>query len=183
MSGDDFESLLRGAQAGDDAAWHHLVCHYSPGLHAYVRRVGAGDPDDALSEVWISAARKIASFHGGEPAFRSWLYVIAHRRAIDEGRRAARQPVPVEEVPDRVDVQAGPESQALSGAAADSLQQLLNELTAEQREVVLLRVQADLSLAQVADVMGKRVGAIKALQRRALNRLRQRIEEDGVSFS
>lgn len=182
MSGDDFEPLLKAVQAGDESAWHSVVAHYSPGLLAYIRRVGAGDPEDALSEVWISAARTVGTFRGAEPAFRSWLYVIAHRRAIDEGRKAQRAPVPTDDVPDESDRDVGPEQQVVAAAVADDIQRLLDSLSPDQRAVILLRVLGDFSLAETADVLGKRVGAVKALQRRALESLRRRIEDEGVSF-
>lgn len=180
MPGDDFASLLRSAKQGDDAAWHVLVGRYSPSLLGYVRRVGAGDPEDALSEVWYSASRKIFTFEGDEPAFRSWLFVIAHRRAIDEGRRAARRPTPVADVPDLID--RGSAHDPPGAFADDVIEPLLGVLTLDQRAVVLLRVIADMSLAETARVLDKRIGAVKALQRRALERLRREIDERGVSF-
>jgi len=57
----------------------------------------------------------------------------------------------------------------------------LEILTEEQREVIVLRTLADLSLEQTADVMGKRVGSIKAMQRRAIARLRKHMDALGVS--
>ena len=54
---------------------------------------------------------------------------------------------------------------------------LLDDLTADQKSVVLLRIVADLSLEQTAEVLGKRVGAVKALQKRAFDRLRKTLPE------
>lgn len=182
MPDDEFQSVLKAAQAGEDAAWRGIVEHYSAALHAYVRRIGAGDPDDALAEVWLSAARTIGSFEGSEPAFRSWLFVIAHRRAIDEGRKAARRPMPIDEVPDQADPWNDAESGALALVASDEIQRILDRLTPDQRAVVLLRVLGDTSLKDTAKVLGKRVGAVKALQRRAVESLRDLLDEEGVSF-
>lgn len=182
MASDEFQSVLAAAKAGDDAAWRALVEHYSGALLAYVRRVSSGDPEDALAEVWLSAARTVASFEGAEPAFRSWLFVIAHRRAIDEGRKAARRPMLIEAVPDVADPWASTADAALQSADTDEMQRLLNRLTPEQRAVVLLRVIGDASLKETAQILGKRVGAVKALQRRALETLRNLLEDDRFLF-
>lgn len=182
MPDEEFQSVLQAAQDGDDVAWRGIVEHYSPPLFAYVRRISTGDPDDALAEVWLSAARTISSFKGSEPAFRSWLFVIAHRRAIDEGRKAAHRPVPTQEIPDHGDPWRTAETGALESVASDEIQALLSHLTPEQRAVVLLRVIGDASLEQTAVALGKRVGAVKALQRRALQSLRDLMSERGVSF-
>ncbi|HEU4894314.1 MAG TPA: sigma factor-like helix-turn-helix DNA-binding protein, partial [Acidimicrobiia bacterium] len=61
------------------------------------------------------------------------------------------------------------------------MRQVFGSLTDEQQQVLSLRVVADLSLEETARVMGKRVGAVKALQRRALATVRGRLSEDGVS--
>ncbi len=182
MPEDDFQTVLRAAQEGDDAAWHGIVRRYSPALRAYVRRVGAGDPDDALGEVWLSAARTIQTFEGSEPSFRSWLFVIAHRRAIDEGRKAARRPTPTDEIPDQSDPWRTAESGALESVASDEIQRLLDRLTPDQRAVLLLRVIGDASLEDTASALGKRTGAVKALQRRAVQALRDLLDDDSVSF-
>lgn len=182
MTDDEFQSVLRAAREGDDSAWRAIVERYSSPLLAYVRRVGAGDPEDALAEVWMSAARTIRTFEGSEPAFRSWLFVIAHRRAVDEGRKAARRPTPTDQVPDQADPWQTAESRALEAVASDEIQRVLSKLTPDQRAVVLLRVIGDASLHETASALGKRVGAVKALQRRALQNLRDLLDEPGVSF-
>ena len=79
---------------------------------------------------------------------------------------------------------AGPdstESQALNRVALQEMQSLLVNLTSDQQEVIILRMIADLSLAETAKVMGKNVGSVKALQRRALESLRRDIRATEVS--
>lgn len=182
MPDDEFQPVLRAAQEGDDATWRAIVEHYSPSLHAYVKRVGTGDPDEALAEVWLSAARKIGSFEGSESAFRSWLFVIAHRRAIDEGRKAARRPTPTDDLPDNADPAQSAEAGALASVASDQIDEVLSPLTPDQRAVLLMRVIGDMSLQDTADALGKRIGAVKALQRRAIIVLRDHLSDEGVSF-
>jgi RNA polymerase sigma-70 factor (ECF subfamily) len=176
---DEFTSTLQAAAAGADWAWRIIVARYSGPLLGYLRLRAPGDPEDALSEAWMSAASTIRSFSGDESAFRSWLFVIAHRRAIDAARRRSRRPVVVEEAPtpDSAPVEASAETTALEAMSGEAAMELLSALTPDQRSVIALRVIADLSLEDTARVLEKRVGAIKALQKRGLEALRRMLDE------
>ena len=176
---DAFASTLAAAAAGSDWAWRVLVERYSGALLGYLRLRAPGDPEDVLSETWISAASTIGSFSGEEPAFRSWLFVIAHRRAIDAARKASRRldfvdTTDVEEEVSNAEVSA--EDQALAGMSVGHAMELLATLTPDQQSVIALRVIADLSLEETAKIVNKRVGAVKALQRRGLESLRRQLE-------
>jgi RNA polymerase sigma-70 factor (ECF subfamily) len=78
-------------------------------------------------------------------------------------------------------VTASAEEAAMAGLGTDDMHRLLHQLSDDQRDVLLLRVVADLSLEQTAAALGKRVGAVKALQHRALATLR-RVLEQAVSL-
>jgi RNA polymerase sigma-70 factor (ECF subfamily) len=176
---DAFASTLTAAAAGSDWAWRTLVEHYSGALLGYLRLRAPGDPEDVLTETWISVASTIGSFVGDEPAFRSWLFVIAHRRAIDAARKASRQPVLVDRAHGNEvsTAELSAEDRAFADMSADSAMELLLGLTPDQRSVIALRVIADLSLAETAGILGKSVGAVKALQKRGLERLRRHLEQ------
>ncbi len=176
---DAFASTLTAAAAGSDWAWRTWVERYSGALLGYLRLRAPGDPEDVLSETWISVASTIGSFVGDEPAFRSWLFVIAHRRAIDAARKASRQPVLVDRAHgNEVSTAAlSAEDRAFADMSADSAMELLLGLTPDQRSVIALRVIADLSLEETAGILGKSVGAVKALQKRGLERLRRHLEQ------
>lgn len=176
---DAFASTLIAAGAGSDWAWRTLVERYSGALLGYLRLRAPGDPEDVLSETWISVASTIGSFVGDEPAFRSWLFVIAHRRAIDAARKASRQPVLVDRAHGNEvsTAELSAEDRAFADMSADSAMELLLGLTPDQRSVIALRVIADLSLEETAGILGKSVGAVKALQKRGLERLRRDLEQ------
>lgn len=183
-SPDEFDGLLGAAKSGADWAWRRLVEAYSPPLLGYARLRGAVEPEDVLGEVWMAAATGIRRFDGDEPGLRSWLFVIAHRRTIDAGRKAARRPQPadptsLDDLSPRLTTSA--ESKALEIISSEQIAELLSHLTVDQRTVIALRVIADLSLEETARIVGKRIGAVKALQRRALDALRQQIEHPSVS--
>jgi RNA polymerase sigma-70 factor (ECF subfamily) len=133
-------------------------------VHAYLRAAGAPDCDDLLGDVFVAVVRGIARFRGDEAALRRWVFTIAHHRLVDERRRAARRPRLLHAVRDEpASTPAEPFDPALRAA--------LDSLTDDQREVVVLRFVADLPLEAVAELSGRTVGAVKALQHRALRNL------------
>ncbi|MGQ0519736.1 MAG: RNA polymerase sigma factor [Actinomycetota bacterium] len=141
----------------------------APAVLGYLRAQRAPDPEDVLGEVFLQVARDLGSFSGDDAALRRWVFAIAHNRLLDARRRAARRPAladrPVPEQP----------APAMDDGIDPDLVQALSELTPDQREVVVLRFVADLPLADVAHLTRRRVGAVKALQHRALEALAGRL--------
>jgi RNA polymerase sigma factor (sigma-70 family) len=175
-----WESLLPAAQVGAEWAWERLYHQLAPAVRGYLISQGAVDPDDLLGEIWLQVARGAKSFSGGEDNFRSWVFLIAHNRIIDDRRRRGRRP----EVPppaDTSDAWAGQvrsaEQEAIVRGEWDEVIAILGNLTDDQREVLALRVLGQLSVDEVAEIMGKNAGAVKALQRRGLQALRKKISE------
>lgn len=183
MTTEGFASVLAGAREGSEWAWDVIVHEYATDLGRLFRARGIPDPEALVGDVFLDLARGIGTFDGEEPQFRSWVFVIAYRRMADLWRRLQRRPA--EELQglttETAASEPSAESEALLGLDTEFVFELLNVLTPEQRDVVALRVIADLSLVETAEVMGKGVGAIKALQRRAIAALRREIEKQGVS--
>lgn len=175
-----FDSLLAAAQEGAEWAWERLYGGLSPTLRGYLIAHGSLDPDDLLGEVWLQVARNIGTFRGDEAGFRSWVFVVAHHRIIDDRRRRGRRPETFIEDGARDDwagILPAAEDDALVAAGTEEVVRLLAELTEEQRDVLTLRILGDLTVDQVAETLGKRPGAVKALQRRGVRTLKKRIEE------
>ena len=173
---DSFDSVLSAARAGADWAWERIYADLAPGIAGYLRAHGAADPEDLLGEVFLQVVRNLGGFTGGEQAFRGWVYTIAHRRLIDERRRRGRRPV--SPAPDDVlEAAAGSGGDVHEDAAARlddaRVREAIDALPEDQRSVLLLRIAGDLTIEEIARVVGKRPGAVKALQRRALKRLEQ----------
>jgi len=182
MSPERFTSLLEAAREGSEVAWQELYNSLAPLVLGYLRANGAPDPEDVLSEVFLQAARDIARFEGEEPGFRSWVFTIAHHRLIDARRHAARRPVDLSpEPPESRERAADAADEALAKIGADEVQMVLAELSDDQRAVLLLRVIGDLSIEDVAKAVGKRPGAVKALQRRGLAAIKRELTRKGVS--
>jgi RNA polymerase sigma-70 factor (ECF subfamily) len=176
-----FNALLADAREGSETAWATIYHDLVGPVTGYLARLGVTEPDDVAAEVFLQVARDIHNFTGNEQAFRSWVFVIAHRRMIDWRRSTARRPVvPHGNLPERSG--GNVEDEAIEVLATGHVDDVLDALTPEQREVLTLRVIADLSLEGTAAVMGKTVGAVKALQRRAIKTVRTELQQGRVSL-
>lgn len=176
--GNDFPSVLAAAKTGAEWAVARLYRELQPQLLRYLRGQEPGDAEDLASEVWISAARTLPRFEGDESHFTRWLFTIARRKVFDHRRSRGRRAdsVPLERIAEPADPR-GPTA-PVDQAALGRLREHLSRLPPDQAEVVLLRVVADLSVADVAAIMGKSPGAIRVLQHRALERLADRLVAD-----
>jgi RNA polymerase sigma factor (sigma-70 family) len=176
-SDEGFPAVLAGARVGDPTAWSTLYHATAPILVGYLRAQRLPDPDDVAGEVLLEVVRDLHRFEGDERGFRSWVLAIAHHRLLDARRRASRRPVTSDGT---LELHARPglddtEAEGLASLGLAELVVVLDDLTTDQRSVLLLRVVGDLTVAEVADVLGKRPGAVKQLQRRAVATLKQRL--------
>ena len=174
-------SILDRARAGSSGAFEQIYTAMSPAVAGYLRMSAVRDVEGLTNETFLHVHRGLSSFDGDWRAFRSWVFTIAHHRMVDDVRRAARQPtfVPMDSAGDACP-RGDAERDALDALSDVRLHSLLAELTEDQRSVLLLRIVADLPLEQVAATLGKRVGAVKALQHRALARLRRALDAEMV---
>ena len=180
--GDNFEPALDAAKAGADWAWAVLYRELAGPVTGYLASRGAPEPEDLAAETFLQVARNIQSFEGGEEAFRSWVFVIAHRRLIDTRRKKRREP-DLSTLPDDDHHSGGDvEGEALDRLVTGELRLALEILTEDQRDVLSLRIIGNLTLEETAEAVGKRVGAVKALQRRGLIALREHLEQDRASL-
>lgn len=119
------------------------------------------DPEGLTGDVFVAVTEKLGRFRGDDAALRRWVFTIAHHRRVDEIRRDQRRPETLTETPT-----APP---TIDPAPLDpDLVAALDQLTPDQRDVLVLRYVADLSLRDVARITGRRTGAVKMLQSRAL---------------
>lgn len=174
--GMQFDGVLAGAQAGAAWAFRALYDDLGPVVTGYLRLHGASDPDDVASETFLGMFRGLAGFTGDEDAFRSWVFTIAHRRLVDDRRRMGRRPSTRSIVDVEPEIEGGNvEDEAFTGVGDQWIGQVLERLTGDQRDVVLLRVVADLSVEQTASALCKRPEAVRALQHRAIKTLRRHL--------
>ena len=168
---------LELARSGDQRGFTELYRLLAPRVSGYLRARGVGDVDATVNEVFLGAFRSMGAFRGGAPEFRTWVFSIAWRRSAEWHRQAGRRAhvESVAEVPEvAVDDDLVP-GLGGGGWADIDVDALLDALTPDQRDVILLRVIADLSLAETAAALDRPIGAVKALQHRALEALRRNL--------
>ncbi len=180
--GETFPAVLLAAQAGASWALSDLWLRFAPGVTGFLRSKGSAEPEDLTSEVFMAAFDQIADFEGDEAAFRSFVFTIAYRRLVDELRKRTRRGTDVEWTPD-TDTRSteSAEQEAMDRMGEERARALIEELPIDQRNVLSLRIFGDLTIEQIAEVVGKRPGAVKALQRRGLEALRRKLDPDRTS--
>ncbi|MGQ0432072.1 MAG: RNA polymerase sigma factor [Microthrixaceae bacterium] len=177
MSSAPDPSTVAAARVGAGWAFERLYQDLSPAVLGYVRSQGCGDPEGTVSDVFLRVFRRLAAFEGSDAQLRSWVFTIAHNVIVDERRSTSRRG-PRQRFDDHGDRPGGDaERDAMDQLGTGWVQQVLDVLSPSQRDVVLLRVVADLSLEEVAAATGRRVGAVKSLQHRALGSLRRHLNE------
>lgn len=172
------DEIVEGAKGGDSDAVELIYQVLAPRVVGYLTMRGVEDPEALTHDVFLAVLPRLPRLHGGEEGLRRFVFDVAHKRYVDEVRRRARRPAHAS-----YDPEADPRVHDAADVAAIELvsltevQRHLRRLTPDQLAVVSMRVMGDLSLAQTAEVLGRSVGAVKQLQRRALESLRVMLEE------
>jgi RNA polymerase sigma-70 factor, ECF subfamily len=175
----DFSRILAAAKSGAEWAWTAIYGDLASAVTTYLAARGAAEPEDLASETFLQVARDIGSFEGTEAGFRSWVFVIAHRRLLDSWRSAGRRPQQMA-LPETLAESPGgnTEDEAVERLAVGDFLSTFERLTDDQRTVLTLRIVGNFTLAEIAKMLGRRVGAIKALQHRALATLADSLSLD-----
>ncbi len=178
---ESFETVLAAAQRGAAWACTAIWVTYSPAVSGFLAARGSREPEDLTSEVFLALFDGLDSFTGGERELRTFVFTLAYRRLVDELRSRSRRGETVEWTQES-DPRSVPsaETEAIARLGDARARALLDGLPDQQRDVMVLRIVADLTVEQVALVLGKRPGAVKALQRRALENLRKRIPRSRI---
>jgi RNA polymerase sigma-70 factor (ECF subfamily) len=174
--------LVAAARAGHAWALTEIWQRFAPAVTGYLRGRGAAEAEDLASDVFLGVFERLPRFHGNDDDLRAFVFTIAHHKLVDDIRlRARRGEMRAYDAAGDGRIAASAEDAALDRLGDERVREMLAALSEEQRDVLLLRVVADLSLEQTAAALGKRVGAVKALQHRALGALR-RLMEQAVSL-
>lgn len=178
----DEESLVRRAQQHDEAAFAQLYERHFTKIYRYCAlRIGNEmEAEDMAQQVFLQALRSIGSFKWRGVPFTSWLFRIAHNQVVDYHRRRQRHATAsLEELPELADRSdnTSPGELYERKMTLEQLSRAIQKLTQAQREVISLRFTSELPTAEVARIMGKSEGAIKALQHSAIVALRRALSE------
>ena len=180
---DRFDVTLVEARRGDPEALSELYRLLQSPILRYLRALEAREAEDIASEAWLSVITNLDRFRGGESALRAWAFTIARSRLMDYHRRRARRGT-VTTSPEELSEHAetgNVEEEALAELSTEEALAQIASLPRAQAEVVLLRVIGDLSVRDVATIMGKRPGTIRVLQHRALRSLALRVSRLAVT--
>ncbi len=180
-----FADALTAARRGKATGFTALFEWLAGPVAGWFRAHGAPEPDDLTSDVFLRAFQGLAGFEGDADGFRAWIFTIAHHRLVDDRRRIGRRPSTTELTGDGPGADTpsddDPVRDTLARLGTERVRRLLAALPADQRDVVVMRVLADLSIAQVAEAIGRTEGAVKQLQRRGLLALRALLEQEGAT--
>jgi len=172
-----FKRRFEAAAAGDPSSCRWLWDHYAGPITGFLRARGTPDADEVVNDVFLAAFSGLARFDGDESDFRAWLYRIARNKRVDAIRRKGRRPVVFSSDDDLPGGDGSAESEAIAALEDAELRAVLDVLTPDQRDVIILRFVSDLSLEQTATAVDKPIGAVKSLQHRGLEQLRGRYSQ------
>lgn len=165
------------ARLGDASAWETLYRRLHPRLVAYAaRRLDRDAARDAVSEAMARAVARIGRFTWEGGGFDAWIFGIL-RHVVLDARRSATLRASAGEPDDAPSGDLGPLDHLIGVERAASVRAAFRELAPADQEILELRVVAGLTSDEVAAVIGKRPGAVRMAQARALERLRALLEE------
>jgi RNA polymerase sigma-70 factor (ECF subfamily) len=174
--------LIRAAQRGNERAFGELYNAYVHDIYRYILyRVGSSETaQDLTAEVFLRVVEGLVRYQDRQIPLLAWLYRIAHARVIDYYRHAKR----VGEQADLETVELSADDDLDSDLMLTFHQQKIREaigkLPADQQQVILLRFIEGYNIQQTASVLGKSIGAVKMIQRRALQAMNLELSRQGI---
>jgi len=177
----DEQSLIKRAQEHDRQAFAQLYEAYFDRIYRYIvlKTGDRTEAEDMTQQVFLKAMEALPSYKWKNVPFSAWLYRIAHNQVVDNLRRAGhRQTSELNEEISQADPGGNPQHQAEVSLDMQQLVAASRHLTPAQREVIYLRFASDLPIAEVARIMKRSEGAVKALQHSAVQALRKLMVEN-----
>jgi RNA polymerase sigma-70 factor, ECF subfamily len=173
-------AVITAARSLDRDALAAIFEDYAPAIYKYLLRLGVYplEADQVVGDVFARLLEKLAEGKGPRTNLRSYLFQTAYHLVVDHARDRQRN-APLEVVDtfteEKQPVQAQTEEKMLLDTLASAME---HELTEDQRNVLVLRFQEEFSLQETADIIGKNVNAVKALQNRGINKLREVLRDE-----
>ncbi len=172
---DEERQLIARARRGDAEAYGALYDRYVDALYRFIalKVRGREAAEDLTHEVFLVGWQKLPSYREYGLKFSSWLYRIARNKVIDYYRRE-RSTEALENVPEtRLVAAGGPADEVERGMMMAEVRSSLTRLNDDQRDVVIMRFIEGLTHEEIAEILGKTQGAVRLIQHRALDNLRQ----------
>ncbi len=178
----DETALIEAISSLDQEALEAVFEEYAPALFKYLLRLGQGpqEADQIVGDVFVRLLEKLSEGKGPKTNLRSYLFQTAYHLVVDHSRdRKRAAPLEVAEIEPVEDETKSVQAQTEESLLLETLSSAIEaELTEEQRVVIVLRFQEGFSLKETAEIVGKKVNAVKALQNRAMTRLREALTSD-----
>ena len=179
MENEELRVQVRRAARGDERAAGVLFDHFYPRVFRYARarlRTDA-DAEDVAAETFARVLRGLDKFRWKGAGFEAWLFRIASNLVVDAHRRSGRELPEATFTEGQAPSGEAPEAIVLASERTGSLKEMIEALAPDQREVVLLRFAAGMDTYEVGRAMERNPNAVRQLQFRALQRLREMIGE------
>lgn len=174
-------ALVRRVLDGDREAYSVLVLRHQDGLFRYARGMGV-EPDparDLVQDAFVDGYRKLGSCR--DPGrFEAWIFRILRNRCLDYLKDVRRRSVPLDDV-ELTDDGSDPAADAVRSELRDHLRSALSGLSAELRDAFLMKHLEGFSYAEISEVAGASVSAVKMRVHRAREALRNELEARGTS--
>ncbi len=179
----DIDRTVARAKLGDPTAIGELYDVFGQRVYRFVivRVRSAADAEDLLQRIFLKVIESLPRYEQRGLPFAAWLFRIARNTVIDHDR-TRRDHASLDASLERADGRRGPEELAEVALERAALRSAIERLTQEQRDVVTYRFFAGLSTREIALLMDRQEGAIRALQFRAIQTLRETIGND-VEFA
>lgn len=180
----DDDILLKQARRGSKRAISDIYERYVEAIYQFVRlRVGdSQQAEDITSTVFTAFIEQVTSGRGPSSHLRGWLFRVARNHIYDS--YGEQQGLPLETIEQMsASHTTNPEHHILQSISREQIQRLIQQLTPDQQDVLLLRFDQQLSLKEVSDILGKNVNTIKSLQLRAVKALQRAIDRQGVDVA
>ncbi len=176
------EELVRRSQQDDERAFGELVGRYESKVYSLALRMlrNPEDAEDVLQDTFLRAYRGIKAFQGNS-TFSTWIYRIAANSALMRLRKKQLPTVSIEDADERetpvtiVDWKPGPVEQLLTKETLQAMDEAIEALPPEFRQVFVLRDVEELSNAEVAEILDLSVAAVKSRLHRARLKVRNRL--------
>jgi RNA polymerase sigma-70 factor (ECF subfamily) len=176
----DLPSAIARAREGNSQAIRELYDVYSDPVrrYCYVRLGDNEAAQDCVQEVFVCIWKGVKNFeYRGDLSFTAWLYTIANNVLVSHVRKRKRvQQVPLTPELNLTDSRSLDSARNICDRLA--LRQAIEQLTQEQQQVITFKFFVGLSNLEIAEILGRSEGAVKALQHRAINRLQQMLSNE-----
>jgi len=180
---DRIADLVDRASKGSGEAFGQLYQMYVDRIYNYIyyKTGHSVDAEDLTEQVFIKAWEAIRRFRFEGKPFAAWLFKVARNVVIDH-YRTRKNNSDLSEVISAIAKEGDPEAFAQRRATAQMLMTAIRRLTDEQQQVILLKFVDGMDNTEISATMGKKEGAIRALQYRALLALQRILQHEGYGL-